>query len=260
VTTLICWCGLDSRAPSSLYVVTDSRFSWSPVTKWDRGRKLSVRSHDAAILAFAGDVTFGQNLLVGLSEDALNDAHLEDRLHELSGSFPVGSLEGTAFVLARRVGEGMEMQFSVTAYEYEGRAWHVRSHPIPTEHSDIVCAYGSGKAIALGELRKWVRQDVSGRTSRSVFSAFCDALKSGKDPQTGGAPQLAAIYRKGLAREIGIIWDSEPYIGGLTPPKGMDLTTVAWHNELFEVCDPNTRSRQLGAQPHVRRSSPMGST
>lgn len=260
MTTLICWCGLDSRAPSSLYVATDSRFSWSSVARWDSGRKLSVRSRDAAILGFAGDVIFGQNLLVGLGDDALNDAHLEDRLHELSGNFPIGSLEGTTFVLARRLGEGMELQFSVTAYVYEKGLWNIRNHPIPNEHSDIVCAYGSGKSVALGELRKWVRQDVSGRTSRSVFSSFCDALRSGKDPQTGGAPQLAAIYREGPAREIGIIWDNELHIGGLPPPKGMDLTAVAWHNELFEVCDPSTRSRKLNAQPHAKRASPVRST
>jgi hypothetical protein len=253
VTTLICWCGLDSRAPSSLYIATDSRFSWPSATQWDRGRKLSVRTRDAAILAFAGDVTFGQNLLVGLSEDALSDGQLEERLHELSGSFPIGSLEGTAFVFARRVGEGMATQFVVTAHEYEDRSWRIRNHPIPTEYSDIICAYGSGRAIALSELRKWVSQDVSGRTSRSVFSAFCGALKGGQDPQTGGAPQLAAIYRQGPAREIGIIWDNELHLGGLPPPRGMDLTSVKWHNDLFEVCDPNTRSRHLGAQPHARR-------
>lgn len=254
MTTLICWCGLDSRAPSSLYIATDSRFSWWPsVTQWDRGRKLSVRARDAAILAFAGDVTFGQNLLVGLNEDALSDRHLEERLHELSGSFPIGSLEGTAIVFARRVGEGMAAQFVVTAHEYEDHSWRIRNHPIPTKYSDIICAYGSGRSIALSELRKWVSQDVSGRTSRSVFSAFCDTLKGGQDPQTGGAPQLAAIYRQGPAREIGIIWDNELHLGGLTPPTDMDLTSVKWHNDLFEVCDPSTRSRHLGAQPHARR-------
>lgn len=259
MTTLICWCGLDSRAPSSLYVATDSRFSWPSAAHWDRGRKILVRAQAAAVLAFAGDVTFGQNLLIGLGEDTLTDSQLEERLHALSSSFPIGSLEGTALVFARRIGEGMAAQFIVTAFECEGRSWRIRNHPIPTEHSDIVCAYGSGRAIALSELRHWVNHDVSGRTSRSVFSAFCDALRSGRDPRSGGAPQLVATYRQGPATEIGIVWGNELYLCGLSPLRGFDLTSVKWHNDLFEVCDPNTMSRRPGAQPHARRRSPIRS-
>ncbi len=255
MTTLICWCALDSRGPSSLYIATDSRFSWSSGIQWDNGRKLSVRTPDPAILAFAGDVTFGQNLFAGLIQATHSDDQLEERLHKLSGNYPVDSLEGTTIVFARRIEEGMAAEFIVTAHTYKDRSWRIQNHQLPTENSDIVCAYGSGRAIAHSELRQWVNQDVSGQTSRSVFSAFCDALRSGQDPRTGGAPQLAALYRQGPAKEMGIIWDNQLYFGGLPPPRDMDLTSVQWHNDLFEVCNPNTLSRHPDAQPHASRRS-----
>lgn len=256
MTTLICWCGLDSRGPSSLYVATDSRFSYPPAFTWDNGRKISVSTHEPAILAFAGNVTFGQNLLLASNIPTLSDDELEIKLSELSYGFPFGALNGTVFVFARRIGSGMKSNFIVTAHEYLDGSWNIKNHPIPTENSDIVCAYGSGKSIALRELRKWVGQDVSGRTSRSVFSSFCDALKSGQDRQTGGAPQLAAIYRKGPANEIGIIWNNELHLGGLSPPSNIELASFQWHNDLFEVCDPGTLLRRTSAQPHARRKCP----
>ncbi len=253
MTTLICWAALDARGPSALYIATDSRISWSSTAvRWDRGQKLTVGWQGTGILAFAGDVTFGQGLLLEMSKNRLADDQFEEYLQELSSNYPIDSIKETEIILARRDGKGMSAHFAVSTYKIKGRLWSATNHSMPTEHSEIIHACGSGKAIALDELKKWVNQDVSGRTSRSVFSAFCDALRSGRDQQTGGPPQLAAIYRSRPAQEIGVVWDNKLYLGGKSPPPGMNLASVKWHNDLFEVCDPATLRRSDGAQLHAR--------
>ena len=149
----------------------------------------------------------------------------------------------------------MQSSFRVTAFEHGNGAWSQHRQEVSREASDVVCAFGSGATQARQEVRRWMEGDVSGRTSRSVFSGFCGALNQGVDPNSGGAPQLASLYRKGRASECGIIWNGKRYIAGIPPDEGVDLSRWAWHNDLFERCDPDTMSRLVGAQPHV---SPFG--
>jgi hypothetical protein len=77
-----------------------------------------------------------------------------------------------------------------------------------------------------------------GRTSRAVFSAFCDSFRSGTDSFSGGAPQLVGLYRKGVGESFGIIYQNARYLFGV--PAGPDeaaLMALEWRNELFERCD-----------------------
>lgn len=252
VTTLVCWCGLDSRGASSLYIATDSRFSWGPGLNWDRGRKLGIPLGTSEIYAFAGDVTLMQNLILGLRKSGMNDDGLHDRLTRMTSDFQSTGLNGTALIFARRIGTGLLSKFIVTAHEYFNGAWSFHEHPIPTEHSDIVCAYGSGKSYAISQVRNWMNQDVSGRTSRSVFSGFCDALRSGKDSRSAAPPQLAGMYRHDSAKEFGIIWNDELIIAGLQPEDDVDLNSIEWRNDLMEICDYRTMTRMEGAQRHAR--------
>jgi len=252
MTALVCWCGVDSRGPSSLNITTDSRFSWSDKHVWNLGRKLSVRASSAEILAFAGDVTFAHNLFLSIFQDHLTDATLSHGLGQLSKGYSPEQLRGTAVVFARRIEKGMNATFMVTAHEFKDGIWQVVEHAIPSRHSDVVCAYGSGGSGAMLEAKRWMEQDVSGRTSRSVFSGFCTALRFGADPRTGGPPQLAGIYRKGPATEFGIVWDDTLFIAGQNPPPDMDLHHIEWRNELLERCDPSTMKLIVGAQPHAR--------
>jgi len=253
MTTLVCWCGRDSRGPASLYIATDSRITWPGGSTWDSGRKLAVRAGRPEMLAFAGDVTLVQSILLALSEPEVTDASLRSRLEQLTAEYPwPQNLGGTAVVFARRVGSGMTGSFVVTAYEFRGPDWLQVQHPIPEGHSDIVCVYGSGATPALDEVRRWMEHDVSDRTSRSVFSGFCDALRRGKDPRTGGPPQLAGIYRSRPALEFGLIWNDGLFVAGTEPLATADLDSIEWRNDLFERCDPRTKARLIGAQRHAR--------
>jgi hypothetical protein len=76
---------------------------------------------------------------------------------------------------------------------------HTEVH-LKTE-SVLPTAVGSGRQMVTSREEKWSRQ--MGPTSRGVFGSFCEALRSSEDPRTGGAPQIARIYRQGEARHLG---------------------------------------------------------
>jgi hypothetical protein len=244
MTTLVCWCGIDPRGASSLYLVTDSRFSWSNGAQWNFGRKLAIRPQYNEILAFAGDVTLCHSLFLSLPETPLSDDFLHAALMQMSKGYQAKDLQGTAVVLARRIGAGMGSAFSVTSHEYLSNAWQLVVRDLHMLHSDIVCAYGSGSPYAVAEVKRWMNQDVSGRTSRSVFSGFCDALRSGSDPKSGGVPQLAGIFRGEPAQEIGIVWSERLYRAGREVTGDVD-PVLRWRNDLFELCDPRIKGTWL---------------
>ena len=249
LTTLVCWTGCDSRGPSSLYVATDSRYSWNSKT-WSSGRKLIVRAQLCEIVAFAGDCAFAASVLLGLPEHPLSDNLIHRRLTTAATHYPF-LLENTVIVFARRLGQGMRSSFLVTTFENRSGVWIQNPQYVSREASDVVCAVGSGASLARDEVKQWMEGDVSGRTSRSVFSGFCSALDQAVDPNSGGAPQLASLYRSGLANECGLIWKGMRYVAGLPPDEDADLRHRAWHNELFERCDPHTMARLESAQRHV---------
>lgn len=241
MTTLVCWYGRDSRGPASLYMATDSRFSWGVATTWNVGRKMLVMSGQPQIFGFAGDVVFGQTLLTGLpsalqlqEEGLIQSAVIAERLRWLTRAYPDRSaVLGSAVVHARRGGEGMTAQFLVSSYKFVAGEWQAFEHPLPEAHSDIVCAFGSGADLATSEVRRWMEQDVSDRTSRSVFSGFCSALRRAADPRSGGPPQLAGLYRKGGAREFGIVWDGALFVGGFPLNSSGRHTSTECRNELL---------------------------
>ncbi|MGH7752442.1 MAG: hypothetical protein ACREN5_06470, partial [Gemmatimonadales bacterium] len=91
-----------------------------------------------------------------------------------------------------------------------------------------------------------------GRTSRTVFGALCDSIASGSDPASGGAPQLAGLYRVGSGQTFGVITAGKRYLLGLCVDDSPALGGVEWRNELFERCDWETGTRLPEAQRHYR--------
>ena len=117
------------------------------------------------------------------------------------------------------------------------------------ENSGIISTFGSGRSF----VEKWHsfwNNTPQKRTSRSVFSAFCDALYSGEDNRSGGAPQLVGLYRQGPAKSFGVIYQGQRYFLGLPVDESLDLQSIEWRNALFERCDGLTLERKNGAQPH----------
>ncbi len=107
--------------------------------------------------------------------------------------------------------------------------------------SGLIEKVGSGSTSIRKWYEKWQKSD-SMRTSRSVFSAFCDSIMNQEDPYSGGAPQLVGIYRKGPARTFGVIYKSERFFYGekINEDDVENPNNVEWRNNLFERCDGKT--------------------
>jgi hypothetical protein len=266
MTTLLAWVGVDQRAPSSLYLAADSRITWAEGMTWDHGRKLfaSRTQPDVNVIGYSGEVFFPTQALSQIVE--LIDGNLlfepgtepRDRL-----ALIVAALERSAATYPPRVGrefdllygtrEGQGLQSSFRVFQAHfsgGRADALSSIEIP-RRSSVVAILGSG-TDAFGEAsRRWESSHIGG-TSRAVFSALADSLKAAGDPYSGGPPQLVGLYRSGTGKTFGVVWNDQRFLCGMHVERMRGETTVPWHNDLFEICDPQSLARKKGAQPQPR--------
>ena len=130
--------------------------------------------------------------------------------------------------------------------------WQIENVPLPVQ-SGLVNYTGSGAKSIFRWYGRWQNTEIKG-TSRAVFSAFCDSIKSGEDNFTGGAPQLVGLYRKGTGKRFGIIYDNKRYLNGKTLEQNENIDTVEWRNCLFERCDGNTMEILHNAQRQPKPS------
>jgi hypothetical protein len=109
---------------------------------------------------------------------------------------------------------------------------------------------GSGWQVLIQRNEEW--RKAQGRTSRGVFSSFCDAIVRGEDARSGGPPQLVGLYPRGPARLFGVIIGGQRYVAGKAVPVDADVESFEWRNDLFERMDPMTLRRLSDAQPQPR--------
>jgi hypothetical protein len=284
MTTLAGWLGADSRGPASLYLVADSRITWFGndhvgrvvVTGiWDYGRKTFAAQSSAEIFGYSGDVLFPTQTLgqitelidrgVASSQDDSPEKKLQwivDCLERSCKRYPTTADHGFSLLYCGRLGEGMACSFYAYSLEFK-KGMLAASSPIeiPTASGPLryfdgeeQVAFGSGRSGFREFWRTWKFGEAGG-TSRAVFSAFADHLKSCKDPYSGGPPQLVGLYRKGAAKTFGIIWEQCRFFAGMEILEVGTEQHVNWHNDLFEICDPKTIERCKGAQRQPRPRS-----
>jgi hypothetical protein len=265
MTSFIGWIGVDQRKPSSVYLASDSRISWGQNNKWDYGKKLFATNTGPHVLGYIGDVLF-PSLALGQVSAAIDlglvfgadDAPLQrfERIQSiLKHSFdglPFSERRQFIVVYATRQLEFMKSTFHVFKAAWSPSSGWEKQEIVTPATSSSICIFGSGET----EISKWSKRWESssqGRTSRAVFSAFCDALHSSGDKLSGGAPQLARIYRKGPAKFAGIIWDNTPFLAGI--PLNLDValasTQVEWRNSFLERCDAKGNLLQNAQEHHV---------
>lgn len=267
MTTVIAWLGVDSRGPSSLYLAADSRFTWAPQVSWDYGRKLFASRSLPVILGYCGDVMFTSHCIAqaleleeaGLlySKGADPDtrvAALAKVLEDSLGTYPSSRQREFSVVYASRIGPDKHPSFFVAEISWRPSAGWSSAIPILPEKSALVTARGSGRADFLAVHGRWETGDV-GRTSRAVYSAFCDHLASGRDPHTGGPPQLVGLVRTGPAITFGVIYSGARWLSGARVPEVVVPPEVEWRDELFQRCDGQTMAVRPGAQRHPRPKS-----
>jgi hypothetical protein len=240
---------------------------------WDNGRKTFASRTSAVILGYAGDVllptqTIGQiNDLIDSGAVSISDDSPKRNLDwivkslELSCSgYPKSAGRNFSLLYGGRQGSGMRCSFFAFFAEFKDgvAAATIRlelpqsSAPLTYEDDQQRFAFGSGREGFRDQFVKRWRTSQVGGTSRSVFSAFADHIKSGVDPYTGGPPQLVGIYRVGPAKTFGTIWNGRKFLNGMEAIDVSDETRLNWHNDLFELCDPVTRQLRKAAQPQPR--------
>jgi hypothetical protein len=266
MTSLLAWVGVDSRGPSSCYLASDSRISWGKNTYFDCGRKLFTCAHSADLFGYCGDVLFPSLLLSQISElidrqsivgeAVLRHAALLSLAKTSFENYPESQRRAFTILHCTRNSTGMSSSFHLWRTDWSPTtSWLDQEIDLPTS-SAIILAIGTGKNAIASNDALW-RQSEVGRTSRAVFSAFCDSLQSGEDHYSGGAPQLVGLYRTRAGETIGAIYRDARFLLGV--PMTMaeaDLMDVEWRNELFERCDGSSMKLLQGAQRHARPERP----
>lgn len=266
MTSLLAWIGVDSRTPSSIYLVSDSRITWTdphfPTRIWDYGRKLFASRKHPEILGYCGDVLFPSQVLGQLIDiiDADSLFDLEESPNSKWGkvvtviqqSFEAYPLkeQGFTIIYCTRENSGLDLVFHMFTLRWDpNKGWTNNQELDLPEKSGIISTFGSGKKFVDIWYSHWNNTREKG-TSRIVFSAFCDALHSGGDAYSGGAPQLVGLYRTGCARSFGVIYQGVRYLLGIPVTASNCLDNVEWRNSLFERCDWQTLQRLEDAQSH----------
>jgi hypothetical protein len=264
MTSLAAWVGVDGRGTTSLYFVSDSRISWGPAgPEWSLGRKLFASKTTSDIFGYCGDVLF-PSLVLGQLESLLNSSVLftgnenpSDR-HEVIvrmiqnslQTYPAGRRANFSIIHGAREHVGLKSVFHMWKLDWSNHlGWQQTKVDLPKE-SRVALSLGSGAGAFVEWEKRWQRP--LGRVSRAVFGAFCDALKSGADAQTGGAPQVVRLYRDGPGSAIGIIFEGERFLHGVPVVSGQALNSVEWRNIHFERCDGESMTILNDAQPQPR--------
>jgi hypothetical protein len=266
MTSIAVWVGVDTHGPASAYIATDSRISWPSRGIWDSGRKAFASSSFPDIFGYCGDVLFPSLLLsqfvtaldigaaVHRSATTMDRAKALEQIARITmKGFPNKLRQPFEIIYCGRDGEGLASRFEVQVLSWSPQNdWHRELHQIPTESSTLVFKTGSGSQSIAKSMALW-NESAQGGTSRAVYSAFVEALRGGSDPNSGGPPQLVALYRKWGGRTVGVINQGKRYLHGL-PVLIHDVDpSLEWRNELFERCDGRTGRRVIDAQRHTSR-------
>ncbi|MDX7757120.1 hypothetical protein [Aeromonas hydrophila] len=274
MTTLFSWTGIDTHGPASIYIASDSRISWGKGNYWDVGRKVFSSKKHPELFGYSGSVTFPIQMLGQLIEHIDNglaicqndniDKKLESIRSYIESSFnamPHDQKKPCQILYATRLGNRMSSSFHMAIFDITSGGISCEKMALP-EKSGLIVTTGSGKVSFKKWYDTWVGkpdQDPhqTGRTSRAVFSSFCDSLESQKDPFSGGAPQLVGLYREGAAINFGIIYNGKRYFNGSEVTELQNLNLIEWRNSLFERCDGDTMNILDKAQRQPRPKMEM---
>lgn len=272
MTSFIAWSGADTHGTSSLYFASDSRISWdkSGVNRWDTGAKVLASQNHPELFGYTGYALLPFTVLTQACtaiDAGLRDPQAEksadgkcdwllERIKEQTLAHPAlpdsdftilyGVRSGCRTYIQRK-GNGNEppvhdpsdpkatFTLYVLTWKAASKSFTSTRLPVPQVCSTILRLAGTGADGIKAAQDVWLRSTDSG-TSRTMFSSLCDALRHGSDKQSGGAPQLVGLYRKGNGRTIGVVTQAGAFFQGV-PFRSHPCDAVEWRNESFEVVD-----------------------
>lgn len=269
MTSLAVWLSVDSRGPSGIYIIADSRITWGKSEdRWDCGQKTFASRRFPDVFGYCGDAYFPPMILRQILEQMDAGLVCSDAADAIERHEAVVSALRNA--MAQKVGHPPMLDFSIyhvardssgmssffrlwlISYHKSAGSWADRQSEIHIDKSRFVHHDGTGAKSVQQHDHLWQASNSSG-TSRAIVWAFCDSLHSGADQYSGGAPQLVGLWRIGSGRHFGFLWHGKPYLAGLELSNiSHGEKSVQWFNHLFERCDVVTGSRLSSAQKHKK--------
>jgi hypothetical protein len=262
MTSFVAWLAVDDRAPSSVYFASESRLSLN-TWHWDFGRKLFASQAYPDIFAYVGDVLFPSQIIgqiidlidagiLFVPKDGIEEKldKIKYFLYQVAGKYT--NLGEVKIYYCSRLDQGGQSSLRSTFRMYRiwwrNNDWHSERIGMPSK-SGVIIMDGSGKMEIQKAIEVW-ENSLHKDTSRSIFSAFCDALEKAVDPFSGGAPQLVGIHRKGNSKYFGVVHKNKRFFLGLPVSDPEIPNNINWFNDIFEIADGKTKKRQSGAQKH----------
>ena len=265
MTLLASWIGIDTHGPSSIYIASDSRISWSSKEKYDYGRKVFALKHSPDIFGYCGDVLFPSLVLSQILEMADSSllfdqgSSCETRFNAVKqkliyqfSKYPneVETITGETIEVLHASRDPVHMnQFTCNLLKWTRKAgWQSSIIELPKKSGPLFVR-GRGAQEFNDNFSRYEKGPNAG-TSRNVFHCFCDSLFNTKELTVGGAPQLAGLIRKPTSTGIyyGIIARGRRYYLGAPVDELSGFDRLVWRNELFERCDGQTGKRKADAQ------------
>lgn len=236
-----------------MYFASDSRVSWDKSNIWDCGQKVYASSAAPEIFGFTGYVVIPQSIiskacqLVDRGLRSPNDEKsIEGRadwmrtlVQREAEKHPQINDEDFTIFYGVRTGHGMpgRSSFHLNSYTWDSKIQRLAHACVPMpECSAVLKTSGSGSESLKKVTDIWEGSD-QGNTSRTMFSAFCDALRNGEDPFSGGEPQLVGIYREGPAKIFGVVTENGPSFQGQLDTSLSHLAKIEWRDSLFQRVD-----------------------
>jgi hypothetical protein len=274
MTSLLVWFAADKKKdvgflPTSVYIASDSRITWKDGARWEHGKKVFASATYPDIFAFSGDRFFAA-LMLGQVVSSIDTGYLFERTDSAPTrmekvlqvirmaweSYPESQKDRTQIIHVSRNEEGVGCKFFYQEHILDPKLHGIRSSAMAMapagEISRPLLFGGTGGGTVASSIDDWNRRYKSRHTSRAMFAAFCESIRSDEDPQSGGAPQLVGLYRIGAGRSFGVIWNNERYFDGQKTLSKASKNNVAWRNDTFEVVDQAKKKRLPGTGRHFK--------
>lgn len=257
MTLLLSWIAKDSRKPSSVYIMTDSRISWDikdgsrnpqrSTINWDYGRKIFVFKNFPDIIGYCGDVLFPTQV-ISQAVDILDSGQfynkgfdfedraliIQDFIKKQLDKYPnTIKLGFTILIAGRKTKNYIFKRFILSWKNNDWKGKYV------DEDSDAIF----DGSIILGSGREYFKKFYSSKYrvsdlhnfSRGAATSFSDALaQKHLEARCGGAPQIVAVYNGGMPKIIGNIFRSKRYILGCEVATSNNINSFEWRDETFQ--------------------------
>lgn len=263
MTLIVSWIGVDDKKDgkeiASIYISSDSRYSWGSLGRYDYGIKVFGSTKMPEIFGFCGDVLFpsiilGQiipqienGILFNTSDNAETKSDkIFTYIRTSLESYPKAFI-GDSFTILH----GTRFEKSFKLYKMHlGADKQLHKEEIHLGNTSTkVFSGGSGANEFDKNWLQWESEKHNDyRTSRAVYHCLYQTLSNIKDPRTGGLPQVVGLYRNKNARLFGIVENEKKYIYGKESSEDINSTSIEWRNGNFERMNPETQKILEGAQ------------